>query len=159
MDTSAVTLHASARCHRSIDTHMLTIWMDARDPTVHYKHTRSHSTRETCLTNHKESSFDTNPAASIHRMLKSDALPTQLFSVIDKHNELTSTPSELEDVMVEHFTSVFAIPPPDPHPLPYPPPPMLYHKPNIDPHWYDGLMDPPGPTEHELLELLYQIHH
>jgi len=29
---------------------------------------------------------------------------------------------------------------------------MLYHKPNIDPHWYDGLMDPP--TEHELLELI-----
>jgi exonuclease III len=116
----------------STDPHLVSPWMQETQKLI--SATRAMIRRETKrLSKHTSSSFDINPSASIHRMLKSDALPSQLFSVIDTNNQLTSTPAELEDVMVQHFTSVFTIPPPDPNPLPHPPPPMLYHKPNINP--------------------------
>jgi hypothetical protein len=40
--------------------------------------------------------------------------------------------------MVNHFESVFAIPPLDPTPLLPPPPAMLFDKPSILPEWYEG---------------------
>jgi hypothetical protein len=101
------------------------------------------------------SSFDINPAAMIHRMLQSDALPSQLHAVIDSNGELTSNAEELEDVMVNHFESVFTIPPPDPTPLLPPPPPMLFDKPSILPEWYEGLMD--EVTEEELIVLVADV--
>lgn len=104
------------------------------------------------LRQHRPAPIDANPAARIHRLLNSDALPSELFSVINEHNELTSTPAELEDVMVTHFENVFAIPPPDPAPLHPPPPAMLLHKPGIDQSWFDGLMD--EVNEEELMQLL-----
>ena len=54
--------------------------------------------------------MDVSPAAHVHRMLKSDALPTHLHSVVDKQGSLTTSAGELEAVMVEHFQSVFALP-------------------------------------------------
>jgi len=98
---------------------------------------------------HKTPAFDANPAAMIHRMLKSDSLPSHLYSVVTKEGHLTATASELEDAMVDYFTSVFAIPPHDPHPLPRPPPDILFHKPNIKQEWYQNLMD--DVSEAELL--------
>ena len=67
-------------------------------------------------------------AAHVHRMLKSDALPSHLHSVVNGQGQLTSSAEELESVMVDHFSSVFAMPPPDPAPLPHPPPAMLFDK-------------------------------
>jgi hypothetical protein len=125
--------------------------------------TRQHINR-TCRTIAKEkhrlkkaraSSFDVNFAAMIHRMLQSDAPPSQLHAVIDSNGELTCNTEELEDVMVNHFESVFAIPPPDPTPLLPPPPPMLFDKPSILPEWYEGLMD--EVTEDELLVLVTDV--
>src|SRR5207237_728071 len=54
--------------------------------------------------------LDVNPAAAVHRMLKSDDLPSHLLSVVDQHGQLTSTAEELEQVMVAHFSDVFALP-------------------------------------------------
>ena len=87
------------------------------------------------------SSLDVSPAALVHRMLESDALPTHLHSVVDKQGSLTTSAGELEAVMVEHFQTVFALPsePVAPLPLP-PPPPMLFDKSSVKPEWYDGLM-------------------
>ena len=80
-----------------------------------------------------------NPAALVHRMLRSDAQPTQLHSVVDSHGELTRTAEQLESVMVDHFRSVFAIPPAL-APLPREPPPMLFDKPSVQAEWFNGLM-------------------
>ncbi|MDR3548206.1 MAG: hypothetical protein P4M11_08090, partial [Candidatus Pacebacteria bacterium] len=41
------------------------------------------------LTRTRATPFDANPAARIHRMIKSDALPSQIFSIIDSNGELT----------------------------------------------------------------------
>ena len=49
------------------------------------------------LTRTRRAPVDTNPAAAIHRMLRNDALPPQLFSVINNQDELTRTPMELQD--------------------------------------------------------------
>ena len=57
---------------------------------------------------------DMSRAASIDKMLQSDALPATLYSVVDENGELTSNGKELEDVMVQHFEAVFSIPPPIP---------------------------------------------
>ncbi len=84
-------------------------------------------------------SFDSS-AAHVHRMLKSDALPSHLHSVVNAQGELTSTAEELESVMVDHFSNVFAMPPPDPAPLPQPPPAMLFDKSSVKGEWFDGLM-------------------
>jgi hypothetical protein len=54
--------------------------------------------------------LDASPAAFVHRMLKSDALPSQLLSVVDSSGQLTSSADELAEVMVQHFRSVFAVP-------------------------------------------------
>jgi hypothetical protein len=54
-------------------------------------------------------SFESS-AAHVHRLLKSDALPSHLHSVVNAQGELTSTAEELESVMVEHFSNVFAMP-------------------------------------------------
>ena len=91
--------------------------------------------------------LDSEPAALVHRMLQSDALPTQLLSVINNQGELTSSPAELEQVMVDHFTSVFAVPPPSDAPLPHPVPEMLLDKASVEPHWFSGLMDDITPEE------------
>jgi hypothetical protein len=102
--------------------------------------------------------MDISPAASIHRMLKSDALPSHLLSVIDSSGHLTGSPDELKAVMAVHFQSVFAIPrsPASASPLPAsPPPPLLLDKPSVDPSWYVGLVaDVQG---EELLELLRSV--
>ena len=81
-------------------------------------------------------------AAHVHRMLKSDALPSHLQSVVNGRGELTSSAEELESVMVDHFRNVFAMPPPDPAPLPHPPPAMLFDKSSVKREWFDGLMAP-----------------
>jgi hypothetical protein len=105
----------------------------------HINRTRSTIAKEKHrLKKARASSFDVNPAAMIHRMLQSDALPSQLHAVIDSNGELTCNAEELEDVMVNHFESVFAIPPLDPTPLLPPPPAMLFDKPSILPEWYEG---------------------
>ena len=97
--------------------------------------------------------LDISPAALVHRMLKSDALPAQLHSVVDSSGRLTSSAEELEAVMVQHFRSVFAVPPADPAaPVLPPPPPMLLHKGSVDPQWYAGLMAAVG--EQELMDTL-----
>lgn len=83
--------------------------------------------------------LDVHPAAAIHRMLDSDDLPSQIYSVVDSSGALTSTPDELEEVMASHFESVFDLP--DPEPEPPDPPAMLFEKPDIEPEWYRGLMD------------------
>jgi len=80
--------------------------------------------------------FDSS-ASHVHRMLKSDALPSHLHSVINAQGELTSTAEELESVMVDHFSNVFAMPPPDPTPLPHPPPEMLFHKDGVKAEWFE----------------------
>ena len=100
----------------------------------------------------KRSPLDASPAAAVHRMLQSDAFPSQLFSVVDSHGQLTTTPAELKRTMVDHFTSVFALPPAPLQPLDPPPPLCLFDKPGIDPAWYDGLMSEVG--DNELLGLL-----
>jgi exonuclease III len=88
----------------------------------------------------RKPNLDVNPAAMVHRMLKSDALPNQLLSVVDNNGDLTSNASDLEDVMVDHFTSVFAVPPPDGIALPHPVPDMLLDKVTVQPEWFDTLM-------------------
>ena len=116
-------------------------------------HTRSRVEKEKLrLTNARSQPFDTNPASQVHRMLLSDALPTQLLSVIDDKDELTSNAQELENVMVKHFESVFTIPDPDPTPLHPPPPDMLFLKEGIDSLWYEELME--EVCESELLRLV-----
>lgn len=100
------------------------------------------------------SPLDANPAAHVHRMLDSSELPTQLHAVIDKHGSLTATSEELEDALVDHYTSVFAVPP-APAPIVPPlaePPAMLLVKKSVDPAWYDGLMD--AITESEILSVI-----
>jgi exonuclease III/ribonuclease HI len=99
-----------------------------------------------------EASF--SPAALVHRMLKSDALPSQIHAVVDKHGCLTATADELKDTMASHFASVFALPD-DPPTLPAgspPPPRMLFIKDGIDPRWYDGLMR--DVSEQDVLDVL-----
>jgi len=91
-------------------------------------------------------------AALVHRMLKSDALPSHLQSVVNGRGELTSSAEELESVMVDHFRNVFAMPPADPAPLPHPPPAMLFDKSSVKGEWFDGLMAPVA--EHEITDAL-----
>jgi ribonuclease HI len=98
--------------------------------------------------------LDTNPAAHVHRMLDSSELPAQLHAVIDSHGSLTSNAHELEDVLVEHFTSVFAVPPPPAaaDPPQAEPPAMLHSKESVDPAWYEGLLE--DITAEEILSVL-----
>ena len=88
-----------------------------------------------------------NSAALVHRMLKSDALPSHLQSVVTPQGKLTSSAEELETVMVDHFRNVFALPPPDAAPLPHPPPAMLWDKDGVQPQWFDSLMTPMSARE------------
>ena len=83
---------------------------------------------------------DSNPAAFVHRILRSDALPAQLLSVVNKDGQLTSTAEELKEVMADRFRSVFSVPPADAAPLPHPVPAMLLDKAAVQAEWYDGLM-------------------
>jgi len=83
---------------------------------------------------------EASPAALVHRMLKSDALPSHLHSVVDAHGALTSTSAQLQEVMVDHFREVFAVPPPSAVPLPHPPPAMLIDKDSVQAEWFDSLM-------------------
>lgn len=96
--------------------------------------------------------IDVSPAAAVHRMLESDAFPSQLFSVIGSDGALTTSADELKGVMADHFESVFAVPPAPAAPLEPPPPACLFVKPGIDPAWYAGLMQPA--TAAELLQLV-----
>ena len=84
--------------------------------------------------------FGVNGAALVHRMLKSDALPSHLQSVVNAHGALTSSAEELETVMVDHFRNVFAKPAADGVLLPSAPPAMLFEKDSVKPEWFDGLM-------------------
>ena len=63
---------------------------------------------------------DSNPAAFVHRILRSDALPAQLLSVVNKDGQLTSTAEEVKEVIADPFRSVFSVPPADAAPLPQP---------------------------------------
>ena len=96
--------------------------------------------------------LDASPAALVHRMLKSDALPSQLHSVVDPRGHLTTTAADLEAVMVDHFRAVFALPVDASAPLPHPPPLMLADKEGVEPQWYDGLMA--EVEEQEILQTL-----
>lgn len=98
--------------------------------------------------------IEVNAAAQVHRMLDSSELPAQLHAVINQNGDLTSTAKELEDVLVGHFSSVFAVPPLPPAPVPPPldPPPMLLLKESVDAQWYDGLLS--DVTEQEILSVL-----
>ena len=78
--------------------------------------------------------------SSLNRMIRSDALPSTIFSVVNAQGELTQTAAELKEAMASHFESVFSIPADDGVPLPFPPPAMLLSKPGIQPEWFDGLM-------------------
>ena len=88
--------------------------------------------------------LNTNPAATVHRMLQSDALPSQLTSMVDSNGELTTSAAELEAVLVGHFRSVFTSPPPaDPLSIdPRPPPAMLFCKDSVNARWWGGLSGP-----------------
>ena len=88
----------------------------------------------------KKPQLDASPAATVHRMLESDAFPSQLFSVISSCGELTNGPDELKNVMADHFEAVFALPPAAALPLVPAPPLSLFSKPGMDPSWYNGLM-------------------
>jgi len=90
---------------------------------------------------------EASPAALVHRMLKSDALPSNLHSVVDAHGALTSTAAQLQEVMVEHFREVFAVPPPSAVPLPHPPPAMLIDKDSVHAAWFDSLVADMGQEE------------
>ena len=83
-----------------------------------------------------------SPAALVHRMLKSDALPSHIHAVVDEAGTLTTNADELKETMASHFEAVFALPA-DPPAMPAggpPPPRMLFVKDGIDPQWYAGLM-------------------
>jgi len=96
--------------------------------------------------------FGVNGAALVHRMLKSDALPSHLQSVVNPQGVLTSSAEELETVMVDHFRSVFTLPAADRVPLPSPPPAMLFRKDGVLPQWYDDLMT--AVREEEIIDSL-----
>ena len=97
-------------------------------------------------------SLHPNSASLVHRMLKSDALPSLLHSVVDSTGKLTSSAEELETVMVDHFRNVFAMPPADAVPLPHPPPAMMFDKSSVRAEWFDGLMAPM--VAHEISDTL-----
>jgi hypothetical protein len=80
-------------------------------------------------------------------MIKSDALPSQLTSMVDERGSLTTNAAELEAVLVTHFRNVFAVPPAPAAPLPHPPPSMLFDKSSIDERWWQGLTDCIEPAE------------
>jgi hypothetical protein len=89
----------------------------------------------------------TSPATAVHSMIKSDALRTQLTSMVDERGSLTTNVTELEAVLVTHFRNVFAVPPPPAAPLPHPPHSMLFDKSSIDERWWQGLTDCIEPSE------------
>ena len=76
-------------------------------------------------------SIDANTAAYVHRMLKSDALPAQLLSIVNNEGELTTSADELADSLSDHFHSVFTCPPPSDAILPHPVPEMLQDKSSV----------------------------
>ena len=78
--------------------------------------------------------------STLTRIIRSDALPSNIHSVVNTQGELTHSAAELKEVMADHFESVFSIPPADPLPLPFPVPAMLLSKPGVQPEWFDGLM-------------------
>jgi exonuclease III len=151
------------RCVRQHNIH----WrIDACDKSQHMHwlvETRDHVRRIRQLINHEQQrmrvaarpSFDVNAAATVHRMLDSEALPSHLLSVVDIDGRLTSSAHALKEVMARHFTSVFAMPAEPPTPAP----PlvdaafalaanaMLHHKPGIRPEWYTGLTADVAPLE------------
>jgi hypothetical protein len=45
----------------------------------------------------------TSPAAAVHSMIKSDALPSQLTSMVDERGSLTTNAAELEAVLVRQI--------------------------------------------------------
>jgi exonuclease III len=90
---------------------------------------------------------DANPAAAVHRMLRSDALPSQLHSVINGNGELTTSGAELRQVMAQHFRTVFAVPPAPVAAIVPDPPPMLFDKHTVNANWYDGLLADVGEEE------------
>jgi exonuclease III len=99
------------------------------------------------MSREQRAQYDANPAAAVHRMLRSDALPAQLHSVLNADGALTSSGAELRRVMAEHFRAVFAVPPAPAHPLPHDPPAMLFEKDGVDASWYDGLLAEVGQEE------------
>lgn len=126
----------------------LLLWMNETQQII--RHTRwTIKQEQRRLVRSRRPRVETNPAASVHRMLRSDELPPQLYSVINSKDELTRTPVELQQTMVNHFTNVFAIPSElEPPPAAVP---ILISKPDVDPAWYEGLMAPV--TETELLSV------
>jgi hypothetical protein len=88
-------------------------------------------------------------------MLQSDALPSQLYSVVKDTGELTHNPADMQDTIATHFESVFALPPDLPADLPYPPPSILQEKETVLSEWYDGLMH--DVAEEELLDTLRTV--
>ena len=96
-----------------------------------------------------------NQAATVHRMLQDDAIPSQLYSVVKETGDLTASASDMQKTIAKHFEQVFAIPKGRPSQLPYPPPPILQEKETIQHEWYDSLIK--EPDEQELLDVLQSI--
>ena len=151
-----------ARCVEQLDVQWTLDAYDNAAPTEWIKETRQLLNRvrtairkeEKRMQRSHRTPLEANPAAQVHRMLDSSELPAQIHAVVDKNGDLTATSQELEDALVDHFSSVFAIPPLPPVPVPPPvdPPPMLLSKDSVDPQWYEGLLD--AITEQEVLSML-----
>ena len=144
-------LHLFAHCqqqHGLVWTHDAAVDLNSwrAEAAAHLQQTRSQLRAQQKHMRHQQStssSFDASPAATVNRMLKNDALPSELSNVVDSDGNLTATPQELEDVMVQHFKGVFSIHPPPPRrvrddseAVPH----MLLDKQSVSREWYDPLM-------------------
>ena len=151
-----------ARCVEQLHVQWTLDAYDNADPTKWINETRQLLNRvrtairkeQTQMQRTHRTPLEVNPAAQVHRMLDSSELPAQIHAVVNKDGDLTATTQELEDALVNHFSSVFAVPPPPPVSVPPPmdPPPMLLAKDSVDPQWYDGLLD--AITEQEVISVL-----
>jgi exonuclease III len=96
-----------------------------------------------CLRKQHDNHFTRAPAAVIHRMLQSDALPAAIHSVVTPDGHLTQTAIQLQECMASHFEHVFSVPPRPAAGFGGPSPPaMLFSKPGINTSWYAQLMIP-----------------
>jgi exonuclease III/ribonuclease HI len=164
---SAQWRHIHARCVNKHRLHWHTLITHADDLHPWIRETQQHirDTRRMITKHHHRldqlsvPALDTNPVAMIHRMIDSESAPSHIYSVVDNNGDLTSSPQEMEDVLVQHFESVFALP--DDNSMntlahqefnTRPVPDILQDKPGIDSSWYQGLMK--DMDEEELLSLV-----
>ena len=124
----------------------------------HIRHTRAAIRAQHQWQRRQDTSeFERAPAAIVHRMMKSDAVPPEIHSVIGADGKLTETAAELKECMAAHFEQVFSIPPRPPPSAAAAaassssPPLMLFDKAGIDASWYSPLMV--DVTDAELLRI------